>query len=113
MIVFYICILVSCDIKELKELDQAKNASECFLILWKEEIITTSNVIAMQFLLQETECEDLERKCVEFAKKQNAIYYYEKPPGITFILYIKIIGTDCIIIFLFLIHRTYMLSISL
>lgn len=73
-------IRVSCDIKEVKELDKAKNAADCFMVLWKEEIITTSNVIAMQFLLQETKCEGLEGKCVEYAKKQNAIYYYEKPP---------------------------------
>lgn len=87
MIISYICTLVSCNIKEVKELDQAENAADCFIILWKEELITTSNVIAMQFLLQETECENLERKCVEFAKKQNAIYYYEKPPGITIYLH--------------------------
>lgn len=92
MIISYICTLVSCDIKDVKELDQAENAVDCFTILWKEELITTSNVIAMQFLLQETQCEDLEKKCVEFAKKQNAIYYYEKPPGITIILYIEIIA---------------------
>lgn len=92
MIISYICTLVSCNIKVVKELDQAENAADCFTILWKEELITTSNVIAMQFLLQETECEDLERKCVEFAKKHNAIYYYEKPPGITIILYIEIIA---------------------
>lgn len=73
-------IQVSCNIKEVKELDKAKNAKDCFMVLLKEEMITTSNVIAMQFLLQETNCEELERKCVEYAKKQNAIYYYEKPP---------------------------------
>lgn len=82
---------MSCDIKEVKILDEAKNAADCLIFLWKEEMITTSNVIAMQFLLQETKCEDLERKCVEFAKKQNAIYYYEKPPGITIIFYIEIV----------------------
>lgn len=85
-------IVVSCDIKEVKELNKAKNAADCFMVLWKEEIITTSNVIAMQFLLQETNSEELERKCVEYAKKQNAIYYYEKPPGITFIVNIEMIA---------------------
>lgn len=66
----------------MKELNKAKNAADCFMVLWKEEIITTSNIIAMQFLFQETKSEELERKCVEYAKKRNAIYYYEKPPGI-------------------------------
>lgn len=76
----------------MKELDKADNAADCFMVLWKEEIITKSNVIAMQFLLQETNCKELERKCVEYAKKQNAIYYYEKPPGITLIVYIEMIA---------------------
>lgn len=59
------------------------------MVLLEEEIITTSNVIAMQFLLEETKCEELERILVEYAKKREVIYYYEKPPGITFILLFK------------------------
>lgn len=86
----YFCISVSCDLKEDKELNKAKTAADCFMILWKEEIITTSNVIALQFLLKETKCEELERKCVEHAKKGDAMYYYEKPQGI--IVYIEIIA---------------------
>lgn len=62
------------------------------MVLLEEEIITTSNVIAMQFLLEETKCEELERILVEYAKKRKVIYYYEKPPGITFILYIQMIA---------------------
>lgn len=55
----------------MKELDKAKMAADCFMVLWNEEIITTSNVIAMQFLLQEIKCEELERKCVEYAKNRT------------------------------------------
>lgn len=77
-------IAESCDIKQDKELEKANNAAECFMVLWKEEIITTSNVIAMQFLLQETKCKELERICVEYAKKENALHFYERPPGIIF-----------------------------
>lgn len=62
------------------------------MVLLEEEIITTSNVIAMQFLLEETKCEELERILVEYAKKRKEIYYYEKPSGITFILYIQMIA---------------------
>lgn len=62
------------------------------MVLLEEEIITTSNVIAMQFLLEETKCEELERILVEYAKKRKVIYYYEKPSGITFILYIQMIA---------------------
>lgn len=75
-------IIVSCDIKEVTELYQANTAADYFMILWKEEIITVSDVIAMQFLLNAIKCEELERKCVQYAKKYNALHYYEKPPGI-------------------------------
>lgn len=75
-------IVESCKIKQDKELEKAKNAAECFMVLWNEDIITTSNVIAMQFLLQETDCKELERLCIEYAKKENALHYYERPPGI-------------------------------
>lgn len=84
------CFSVSFDLKEVKELDQAKTAADCFMILWKEEIITSSNVMALKFLLKETKCEELERKCVEYAKKGDSMYYYEKPQGI--IVYIEIIA---------------------
>lgn len=73
-------IQLSCDIKDVTELYKANTAADCFMILWKEDIITISDVVAMQFLLNETECEELERKCVQYAKKQNALYFYEKPP---------------------------------
>lgn len=46
----------------------------------------------MQFFLKRTNCEELEKECIEYAKKQNAMYFYEKPPGNTHVLYIKLIG---------------------
>lgn len=46
----------------------------------------------MQFLLKRTNCEELEKECIKYAKEQNAMYFYEKPPGNTHVLYIKLIG---------------------
>lgn len=81
---------MSCNIKGARELTEAKSAADCFLILTKENIVTPSDVIFMQFLLQQTNCEQLEEKCVEYAKKQKALYYYETPPGIVF--YMKLVA---------------------
>lgn len=62
------------------------------MILWKEKILSRSDVIIMQFLLKRTNCEELEKECIKYAKEQNAMYFYEKPPGNTHVLYIKLIG---------------------
>lgn len=66
------------------ELNNATFARDVFNILFKKEVFNQSDVMVMQFLLQETECEELGKKCVEYAKKHNAMYYYETPPGIIF-----------------------------
>lgn len=86
---FTICfffIVVSCNIEfdedTAKKLEKTKSAADVLKFLHKKEIFKPSDVIAMQFLLQETGCEELEKKCVEYAKRQNAMYYYETPPGI-------------------------------
>lgn len=59
----------------------------------------------MQFFLKRTNCEELEKECIEYAKKQNAMYFYEKPPGNTHVLYIKLIGLHlktCMIVIAYL-----------
>lgn len=73
---------VSCNIEDVPALEKATSARECFKILWKEGIFTPSDIIAMQFLLQATECEELEQKCIKYARMQNAWFYYETPSGI-------------------------------
>lgn len=34
----------------------------------------------MQFLLIKTKCEELEKECIDYAKQQKAMHFYEKPP---------------------------------
>lgn len=70
----------SCEVEDVTSLNQAKSARDCFRILRSENIFTPEDVICLQYLLKMTECEELERKCIEYAKIQNALYYYEKPP---------------------------------
>lgn len=84
-----VCIVhaASCKIEDVTELEKAKTAQDCFKILLKEKIISPSDVIAMQFLLIKTKCEELEKECIDYAKQQKAMHFYEKPPGNIHILY--------------------------
>lgn len=82
---------VSCKIEDVTKLDEAKTAQDCFQILFKENIISPSDVITMQFLLIRTECDELEKECIEYAKQQKAMHFYEHPPGNIHVLYNKLI----------------------
>lgn len=74
-------VSASCEIEDVTKLENTKTAEEFIMILMNEHILTQSDVIVMQFLLQETNCEELERECVEYAKQWEAMYYFETPPG--------------------------------
>lgn len=82
---------VSCKIEDVTKLDEAKTAQDCFQILFKEKIISPSDVITMQFLLIRTQSDELEKECIEYAKQQKAMHFYEKPPGNIHVLYNKLI----------------------
>lgn len=75
---------MSCNIEDVTGLEKAESAADCFLILQKEHLFTPSDVIVMQFLLRQTNCEKLEKECVEYAKNRKTWHYYETPPGIVF-----------------------------
>lgn len=78
-VVLHFLLVDACNVKG--KLDKANTAGDYFEILWEEDRLTPSDVIAIQYLLQRTECYDLEKKCVEYAKKQKAWYYLYKPAG--------------------------------
>lgn len=89
IVLWHFLLVVSCKIKGVAELKEANTAGGCFMLLWKEEMFTPSDVIAMQYLLQMTDCSDLEKRCVKYAETQNTWYYLKVPPGI--ILSIKLV----------------------
>lgn len=60
---------------------EAKCARDCFRILKSENLFSQLDVTFMQFLLRTTECKELDIKCVEYAKKQRALGFYEKQAG--------------------------------
>lgn len=68
-------------VKNIKPLNKAKSARDCFRILDSENLFTKLDVTFVQFLLRKTECKELENKCAEYAKGQKALGFYEKQPG--------------------------------
>lgn len=79
---FVLFILGSKKVKtNVKSLNEAKSARDCFRILDSENLFSHSDVIFMQFLLRKTECKGLEIKCIEYANRHNALGFYEKQTG--------------------------------
>lgn len=68
-------------VNDIKSLNEARSARDCFRILDSENLFTKSDVLFVQFLLKRTGCEELEHNCVEYAKGQRALGFYEKQPG--------------------------------
>lgn len=44
----------------------ADSALKCFAVLQDEGLFTRDNLLFMQFLLEETSCDTLSRKCIQF-----------------------------------------------
>lgn len=65
--------------ESLRTLYETNSARDCFRILRDEELFTSENVIFVQYLLKTAYCEDLNAKCVEYARRQNALCFYEGP----------------------------------
>lgn len=73
--------LASNKVKNQKSVLKAKSAMDCLRILQDEHLFTQKDVIFMQFLCRETNCLKLYAKCIEYAEKQKALCFFEKPSG--------------------------------
>lgn len=60
---------------------QANCVRDCFRILRDENLFLHEDVIFMQYLLKTTNCDELYRRCYEYAKLQKALCFYEMPSG--------------------------------
>lgn len=72
-------------INDVKSLRAAKSIWKCFHLLQQENIFSQKDVILMQFLLEKTNCEELNLKCIEYAREQSALCYFKGPPPGKFI----------------------------
>lgn len=79
--IFNYIFLASNQVKHRKAVLEAKSALDCLRILQDESLFTQADVIFMQFLCRETDCLDLNEKCIEYAEKQKALCFFERTPG--------------------------------
>lgn len=72
-------------LKDKLSIEKKETAREYFDILKENELFTPSDVIFMQFLLRESNCEELNEKCIAYATTQKALCFYEERPSKIFI----------------------------
>lgn len=68
-------------LKDKLSIEKKETAREYFDILKENELFTPSDVIFMQFLLRESNCEELNEKCIAYARTQKALCFYEERPS--------------------------------
>lgn len=68
-------------LKDKLSIEKKETAREYFDILKENELFTPSDVIFMQFLLRESNCEELNEKCIAYATTQKALCFYEERPS--------------------------------
>jgi hypothetical protein len=54
---------------------------ELLRLLKRNHLYTHTDVIFIQGLLKNVERQDLYNRCIQYARKQEALYFYEKPTG--------------------------------
>lgn len=62
------------------------SARDCLRYLRDTKLFTSSDVIFVQYLFKKLDCKELFAECYKYAEEQEALCFYEKPPGIFFII---------------------------
>lgn len=78
-IIFYISD--SCKAEAIASLKQAVSARDCLRYLRDTKLFTSSDVIFVQYLFKRMDCKELFEECYRYAEEQDALCFYEKPPG--------------------------------
>lgn len=65
-----------------ESIKETRSVRDLFMLLQEKKLFTKTDVIFMQYLLKQTDCKILYDKCIEYAREQGALCFFEKPPGI-------------------------------
>lgn len=61
----------------MESLMPANSVLECFAYLLEKNLFSKEDVSFIQFLCKETNCEELHKKCVEYAQGQELQFFEE------------------------------------
>lgn len=75
------CISDTCKSEDIASLKQAISARDCLRYLRDAKLLTSSDVIFVQYLFKKIDCKELFAECYKYAEEQEALCFYEKPPG--------------------------------
>lgn len=75
----------SCKAEDIASIKQAVSARDCLGYLRDAKRFTSSDVMFVQYLFKKIDCREQFEKCYKYAEKQDALCFYEKPPGNIFL----------------------------
>lgn len=67
--------------EDIASIKQAVSARDCLRYLRDAKRFTSSDVMFVQYLFKKIDCGEQYEKCYKYAEKQDALCFYEKPPG--------------------------------
>lgn len=71
----------SCKAENITSLKEAMSPRDCLRYLRDAKLFTPSYVIFVQYLFKKIDCKEQFAMCYKYAEKQDALCFYEKPPG--------------------------------
>lgn len=77
----YFYISDSCKAEDITSLKQAMSPRDCLRYLKDAKLFTSSDVIFVQYLFKRIDCKEQFAECYKYAEEQEALCFYEKPPG--------------------------------
>lgn len=84
LITFYISD--TCKAEDITSLKQAMSPRDCLRYLRDAKLFTSSDVIFVQYLFKRIDCKKQFAECYKYAEEQEALCFYEKPPGNIFFI---------------------------
>lgn len=72
--------------EDIASIKQAVSARDCLRYLRDAKRFTSSDVMFVQYLFKKIDCGEQYEECYKYAEKQDALCFYEKPPGNIFFL---------------------------
>lgn len=82
-------ILDACNLQDPTLNEQGITSRDCFRRLKDNDLFNQTDVICVQYLLKRTGCEELYKKCIDYAESGKVLYFYEKPSGNTILMLIE------------------------
>lgn len=71
----------NCRAEDIASIKQAVSARDCLRYLRDAKLFTSADVIFVQYLFKRIDCKELFAECYKYAEAQEALCFYEKPPG--------------------------------